>query len=130
MYRHTRSVRDAFPSGCMDRGIGWRAAVFLGATLGLISLYLRRFRPESPRWLMTHGRVREAEAVVAGIERGVRREGHALAPVAGRIRLHSRRSTPLLEVARTLLKHYRSRTLLGLALMTSPAFLYNAIFFS
>lgn len=116
--------------GFIDPEIGWRAAFFLGAALGLISLYLRRFLPESPRWLMTHGCVDEAEAVVAEIERGVRREGHVLAPVAIRIRLHARRSTPLLEVARTLLKHYRSRTLLGLALMTSQAFLYNAIFFS
>lgn len=114
----------------IDPEIGWRAAFFLGAVLGLISLYLRRFLPESPRWLMTHGRLGEAEAVVAEIERGVRREGHVLAPAAGRIRLHARRSTPLLEVARTLLKHYRKRTLLGLALMTSQAFLYNAIFFS
>ena len=76
----------------IDPEIGWRAAFFLGAVLGLISLYLRRFLPESPRWLMTHGRLREAEAVVAEIEHGVRREGHVLAPVAGRIRLHARRS--------------------------------------
>src|SRR5207302_1897119 len=38
--------------------------------------------------------------------------------------------TPLLGVARTLLGKYRSRTVLGLALMISQAFFYNAIFFT
>jgi MFS family permease len=116
--------------GVIDPEIGWRAAFLLGAAFGLTSLYLRRFLPESPRWLMTHGRLAEAEAAVAGIEDRVRREGHALEPVAVRFRLHARRSTPLLEVAQTLLRRHPRRTLLGLALMTSQAFLYNAIFFS
>ena len=114
----------------IDPEVGWRAAFFLGAVVGMISLYLRRFLPESPRWLMTHGRLEEAESVVTEIEKRVEREGHALAPVAARFRLHARRSTPLLEVARTLLARHPRRTLLGLALMTSQAFLYNAIFFS
>src|SRR3546814_2327909 len=52
--------------GFIDPEIGWRAAFFLGAALGLISLYLRRFLPESQRWLLTHGRVGEAEAVEIG----------------------------------------------------------------
>jgi MFS family permease len=38
--------------------------------------------------------------------------------------------TPLREVARTLFKTYRSRTLVGLALMGAQAFFYNAIFFT
>jgi MFS family permease len=35
---------------------GWRIAFGSGAVLGLFILYLRRFLPESPRWLMLHGR--------------------------------------------------------------------------
>ena len=38
--------------------------------------------------------------------------------------------TPLTEVARVLFKTYRSRTLVGLALMAAQAFFYNAIFFT
>ena len=34
---------------------GWRFAFIIGGVLGLIVLLLRRFLPESPRWLMTHG---------------------------------------------------------------------------
>src|SRR6185437_15586121 len=36
----------------------------------------------------------------------------------------------LASVARTLLKHYPDRTTLGLVLMASQAFIYNAIFFT
>ena len=36
-----------------------------GAVLGLFILYLRRFLPESPRWLMIHGRDGEAHEVRA-----------------------------------------------------------------
>ena len=39
-------------------------------------------------------------------------------------------SLTLASVARTLLKHYPGRTMLGLVLMASQAFLYNAIFFT
>jgi MFS family permease len=41
-----------------------------------------------------------------------------------------RRSTPLREVAHTLLHRYRQRTLVGLSLMAAQAFFYNAIFFT
>ena len=36
--------------------VGWRLAFGIGAFLGLGILFLRRWVPESPRWLMTHGR--------------------------------------------------------------------------
>src|SRR6266852_1715132 len=61
--------------------IGWRLAFGTGAVLGLVILYLRRFVPESPRWLMTHGRVAEAEGVVTEIEgRVTAATGAALVP--------------------------------------------------
>ncbi len=47
-----------------------------------------------------------------------------------RVRLRARRSTPLWEVARTLFQRHRQRTLVGLSLMVSQAFFYNAIFFT
>ncbi len=111
--------------------IGWRLAFGTGAVLGLVILYLRRFVPESPRWLMTHGRVAEAEGVVTEIEgRVTAATGAALAPARGGIMLLRGGHISLAIVARTLLRHYPARTVLGLVLMASQAFFYNAIFFT
>jgi MFS family permease len=111
--------------------MGWRAAFAIGAALSLIILFMRMWLPESPRWLITHGRPAEAEAVVAGIEDRFRREGHELAPGPfPKIRLRARTHTPLIEVADTLFQAHHQRTLVGLALMAAQAFFYNAIFFT
>ena len=49
----------------------WRIAFLLGPALGFVILFVRRNLPESPRWLLMHGRVEEAEEAVAEIERRV-----------------------------------------------------------
>jgi MFS family permease len=109
--------------------IGWRVAFGTGAALGLVILYLRHFLPESPRWLMTHGRIEEAEQVMAEIERRVGAE--ALPPPAeADTALIAPTHVSLAIVARTLLRAYPARTLLGIVLMASQAFFYNAIFFT
>jgi MFS family permease len=110
---------------------GWRVAFFIGALLGLVILLMRLWIPESPRWLMTHGRAGEAEAIVKGIEDRFRREGHAVADEAlPRCRLQARRHTPLSEVFHTLFRLHRRRAVVGLSLMAAQAFFYNAIFFT
>ncbi len=111
--------------------MGWRIAFGSGAVLGLFILYLRRFLPESPRWLMIHGRDGEAHEVVAGIEaRIIESEKCTLSPVAATLELGDPHELTLTSVARTLLKHYPGRTALGVVLMASQAFIYNAIFFT
>ncbi|EJW11458.1 putative sugar transport protein [Rhodovulum sp. PH10] len=111
---------------------GWRLAFLIGAAIGLVILFMRMWIPESPRWLMTHGRLAEAEAVVSGIERRVcGAPGAAPLPAdAPRIRLRVRHTTPFAAIARTLLVTYRGRTAVGFVLMASQAFFFNAVFFT
>jgi MFS family permease len=111
--------------------LGWRLAFAIGATLSLVILFMRLWLPESPRWLATHGRLPEAEAIVAGIEADFRQRGYALAagPFAT-IKLRARTHTPLGQVVATLFGSQRQRTYVGLTLMASQAFFYNAIFFT
>ena len=111
--------------------LGWRLAYFTGAALGLVVLVMRMWIPESPRWLMIHGKPDQAHAIVAEIERSVTgrvqdQPQHAWPKIKLKMRSH----TPLREVAHTLLTLYRTRALVGLSLMTAQAFFYNAIFFT
>lgn len=112
--------------------LGWRLCFGLGAVLGVSVVLVRRFIPESPRWLMTHGRVAEAETVVSSIENQVMREEElASLPIPeGSITVHARPRVTLGTVARELLKTYPTRTTLGIVLMTTQSFMYNAISFT
>ena len=111
--------------------IGWRVAFGTGAVLGLGVLALRRFLPESPRWLMIHGDPKGADAVVRQIEDRVREAGGSLPPIPPeRFRFRPRDHAGIGEMAVALFRAYPRRAFLGLALMGAQAFLYNAIFFT
>jgi MFS family permease len=115
----------------LGHDLGWRLAYLTGACLGLIVFVMRMWIPESPRWLMVHGHPDQAHAIVDDIERSV--IGNVQDPrqhAWPKIKLRMRDHTPLREVARTLFSTYRQRSLVGLALMISQAFFYNAIFFT
>src|ERR1700761_7350538 len=56
----------------IDPSLGWRLGFLLGPVLAVVIIYVRRNLPESPRWLLMHGRADEAEATIAGIEQEVR----------------------------------------------------------
>jgi MFS family permease len=121
----------------INPAIGWRLAFLIGATIGLVIVMMRLWIPESPRWLVTHGRAQAAEHIVSGIEAqffGVSHAGAASGATGGeahkRVRLRTRDHTPLREVAQALFVTFRQRTLVGLSLMIAQAFFYNAIFFT
>ena len=111
---------------------GWRIAFLLGGILGLAVLLIRRYVPESPRWLAIHNRNDEAERTVADIERQVEQStGRELPPVEGPpVVIDYRDETGFASVFRSMFKVYPKRTILGLTLLGSQAFLYNAIFFT
>jgi MFS family permease len=114
----------------IDPAFGWRLAFLIGTTIGLFILVMRRWIPESPRWLMTHGFVDEADTVVRGIEAHFPEAALADGRDKPRVRLRMRTHTPLNEVAHALFTTYRARTFVGLSLMAAQAFFYNAVFFT
>lgn len=111
--------------------LGWRLAYLIGASIGLVVLLMRMWIPESPRWLMIHGRPDQAHAIVDEIERSVIRDDQDTSEARfPKIRLKMRDHTPIREVVHTLFSVYRQRALVGLVLMSAQAFFYNAIFFT
>ncbi len=111
--------------------LGWRICFAAGASIAIVVLYIRRMIPESPRWLMVHGRHEEAKRIVAEIEEACRAEyGELPEPAGVRITIDTGRTHSLLDVVRTMLLVYPGRTFVALTLMITQAFLYNAIFFT
>ena len=113
--------------------IGWRLCFIFGAVLGIGILLVRRFVPESPRWLMTHSRIWEAEAIVSDIERQVLRDERVreLPAPTGSITVHARpHGTTIGTVTHELFRSYPQRTVLGIGLMVTQSFMYNAVSFS
>jgi putative MFS transporter len=88
---------------------GWRLVILLGAAAAMGVWFIQTRLPESPRWLAEHGRVPEAEAIVANLEAEIAAEtGRPLAPPEpvdaipdGHVRLSEIFRPPLLR--RTLL---------------------------
>src|SRR5206468_2587253 len=116
----------------IDPEWGWRLAFVIGGVIGIVVLLLRRWIPESPRWLMTHGQPEEASRVVTEIEERVQHEtGAPLPPVPGKkLRLRRHQGDWFLASLHVLVREYQRRTVLGVVLMASQAFCYNAVLFT
>ena len=122
-----------FPIGLMTTGqigawlvpaYGWNSIFLLGGIPGLLITILVARLPESPRWLISRGRLEEAEAIVEKIEASTERRVPvpATSPIASTSSLMQRgRWTELLS------KIYRGRTLIVWTLWASAFFIANGL---
>ncbi len=121
-----------FLSDSVPSNLGWRLGFFIGPVIGLVIIFLRRTIPESPRWLMTHGREEEAERIVDEIEARVEATGARLDPVpdSKALEVTPTDRVSYTRMARIFFGQYPRRSFLGFSMMVTQAFLYNAIFFT
>jgi MFS family permease len=110
--------------------VGWRIGFALGAILAIGIMFVRNRVPESPRWLLTHGRADEAEQVARGIEAEVQKSHPNLPEPEGEpLEIEQRRSIGFIALAKHVAREYPERGVLGFSLMASQAVLYNATLF-
>ena len=120
----------ALSGSIVPPALGWRLAFALGAALSLVVLWLRRFIPESPRWLLIHGRAGEAEAIVGAVEERAWRGRAPPSEPAATLRFSPRPPASWRRIGTILAHRYPDRTFLVLTLMATQAFCYNAVFFT
>ena len=102
--------------------LGWRLGFGIGAVLGLGILLLRRFVPESPRWLVTHGQNEQAEKTVSKIEKDVAKATgqHPSVPKES-IEVHPKKVFGIALILSSMIGQYRKRSILALVLMVSQS---------
>ena len=113
------------------RPSSWRFAFGVGAAIGVVVLAMRRHVPESPRWLLGP-RQRRARP-----SKSSTRSSETSRPTRARFRPRPRRSAssardprPYRDIWRAIVDRHRRRSVLGLTLMVTQAFFYNAVLFT
>jgi MFS family permease len=108
--------------------IGWRAAFGFGAVIALCTGLVRRYIPESPRWLLARGQVAAAETIVENVERG-RFEASGDCPTPpSKSSASSPKHTSFWQQSRELIVRHPGRLALGSLLDFSEAAGYYGLF--
>ena len=110
--------------------LGWRFAFLSGLPIAAVVIFARRHIPESPRWLLTHGRHQEADAIIREIESDVSAEHQTLPSVHRTVHMSLMRDNVFRRLRVLFTPRYRSRALLCLVLTMAESFFYNSVFFS
>jgi MFS family permease len=126
------TLSELFLLNVLPHSVAWRLGFLIGPAIGVCVWGLRKHLPESPRWLIMHGREDEAEKNIRYIEHEVESAGIELAPVDEdrAITIKPQEPVRFVHLAKVLFQKYTSRSILGATLMITQSFLYNAIFFT
>jgi MFS family permease len=111
-------------------GVAWRLGFLIGPVLALAVIYVRRNLPESPRWLIMHGREEEAEESIKKIEAMSHEQDLPMPSDDKAIDIQPRDDIGFFTLAWVLFRDMPRRSVLCACLMISQSFLYNAIFFT
>jgi putative MFS transporter len=119
-----------FPVGLMAAGqlgawlvpaFGWQAIFLIGSIPCLIITVLVARLPESPRWLISQGRLLEANAVVKQMEASAGTTVSSAPPIATPLIARTTRWSELVSAS------YRSRTLIAWTLWFCAYFIANSL---
>ncbi|MHB8264213.1 MAG: MFS transporter [Acidimicrobiales bacterium] len=111
--------------------VSWRIGFLVGPVLAVAIIFVRRNLPESPRWLVMHGRQREAEEAISRMELASGERGNLPAlDESQAIVINPIHNVGYLVLTRLLFREMPRRSILSASLMITQSFLYNAIFFT
>jgi putative MFS transporter len=133
-----------FPVGLMITGqigtilvpmFGWKSLFLIGGIPGLILAFVLFRLPESPRWLISNGRLDEAETVIKNAEASAKRKYPDFEAAADEVVLLPEAPLAKSAPARTegsrwmelLSPVFRGRTLIAWALWASAFFVANSL---
>ena len=108
--------------------MGWRAAFGFGAVIALCTGLVRRYIPESPRWLLARGDVEAAEAVVENVANGRFEDSTGRSTESINSAVRSKKQSSFWQQSRELIVCYPGRIVLGSLLDFSEAAGYYGLF--
>lgn len=88
---------------------GWRIVILLSSIGAALVWFIQKLIPESPRWLILHGKVAQAEAITSELEKRVREDIGTDLPAVGKHEAEQETAGTFSEV---FLPPYRRRTIM------------------